>query len=220
MKKTLTLLGIGLALGMASQGATVSSNQTDVNQAGFTSFNFTLNNVDWLTSTEVLTPEVLLDSLDITTAATWYRGNPMGLAIYQSDSPNQWNYVGKSEWNGDTTSSGNRTFNFGNLEISSSTTYTAVFYGSKEAFDALATGNTLSSLAGGERPSVDNPLAAVGLRYSAEANHESMYTNEGTIYAIEAAPIVSFHVSNVPEPATASLGLFGLAALIMRRRRA
>lgn len=108
MKKTLTLLSIGLALGTASQGATVSSNQTDVDLAGFTSFNFTLNNVDWLTSTEVLTPEVLLDSLDITTAATWYRGNPMGLAIYQSDSPNQWNYVGKSEWNGDTISSGNR----------------------------------------------------------------------------------------------------------------
>jgi hypothetical protein len=49
MKKTLILLAIGLMANAGAEQITVTGPQTSDNQAGYTGFNFTLTNMDWLT---------------------------------------------------------------------------------------------------------------------------------------------------------------------------
>lgn len=216
MKKTLILLAIGLIANAEAATITVDGPQDSNNQTGYTAFDFTLTNTNWLTPSAPLTDEVLLKSLDITTAATWYRNNPMGIAIYEKNGET-WDFVGKSAWESSTTV-GKNTFTFSDLLLSSSSTYTAVFYGHESSFNGLSTGSTLTTLAGNQSPSETAPIVCAGLRQSGTGG-ESLYNSSGQTVS-NISPIVSFELQNVPEPATVSLGLLGLAALMMRRRRA
>lgn len=215
MKKTLILLAIGLMANAGAEQITVAGPQTSNNQAGYTGFNFTLTNTDWLTPSVPLADQVLLESLDLTTANTWYRNSALGIAIYEKNGET-WSFVGKSAWQASTTV-GKNTFTFSDLLLSSSTTYTAVFYGHESSFNNLSPESTLTSLAGGQSPSESSPLACAGVRLAANSNGEELYNQSGAIVS-NYVPIVSFAVQNVPEPATASLSLLGLAALMMRRR--
>lgn len=217
MKKTLILLAIGFMANAGAATITVSGPQEDSDQSGQTAFDFTLTNTNWLTASAPLTDEVLLESLDITTANTWYRNGALGIAVYEK-SGETWNFVGKSAWQSSTTV-GKNTFTFSDLLLSSSTTYTAVFYGHESSFNSLSAESTLTSLAGGQNPSEASPIACAGIRLESSSNGESLYNSSGTASS-NYVPIVSFELQNVPEPATAFLGLFGLAALMMRRRRA
>ncbi|WP_300777895.1 PEP-CTERM sorting domain-containing protein, partial [uncultured Akkermansia sp.] len=215
MKKTLTLLVIGLMANAGAEQITVTGPQTSNNQAGCTGFNFTLTNSGWLTPSAPLADQVLLESLALTTANTWYRNSALGIAIYEKNGET-WNFVGKSAWQA-SAPVGKNTFTFSDLLLSSSTTYTAVFYGHESSFNNLSPESTLTSLAGGQSPSESSPLACAGVRLATNSNGEELYNQNGTIVT-NYVPIASFAVQNVPEPATASLSLLGLAALMMRRR--
>ncbi len=223
MKKTFITSLISLACAAsASAGAvgTLTNTTDDTNQAGYTGFDFTLN-ADWLTASEGLTlnPTVELSGITIETANTWYRNNPMGIALFEKvDST--WNFVGKSDWK---TSApvGDNTFTFDNLALSSTTTYTAVFYGNAQAFSELAATSTLSGISSSsanisQNPTYEAPLVSAGIRLTSTTNSETLYTWNGTSSGTY-APKVSFSV--VPEPATATLSLLALAGLAARRRR-
>ena len=229
MKATLLALMTLGSLAMAEDVVTLSSPSPSNTQAGYTSFDFQLDD-SWLTKdpeATVLTEMVKLTSMEVSTAKTWYNKNQTqrnqgaGVAIYQK-SDTVWSFVGSSDWQKGYGEGAVLTFSFGDdFVLSSGTTYTAVFYGNETAFNGLTTGATLESLVGGENPSEDSPLAAFGMKsinYTQVPNF-SMYSNTGA--AQNQAPFVTFKVQNqnVPEPTTGTLSLLALAGLCIRRRK-
>lgn len=48
-----------------------------------------------------LVDQVLLESLDLTSANTWYRNSALGIAIYEKNE-DTWSFVGKSAWQAST----------------------------------------------------------------------------------------------------------------------
>lgn len=224
----------GMAMSM-SHAATVSwdisSPGTNNQQAGYTGFSFTLSNTTWLTGNADIPASVSLTSIDINIAPTWYTaakyvstGHPLGVAIMESNESGGWSYVGKSDtWltNAAVSAKTNSTFEFSNLVLDSSKTYTLVFIGDKTYFDAMTTGTVLTSLAGTENAvTTANPLAVAGLGLITGSDGEPMYGSGGAISA-GYKPVVTFHTEMIiPEPAAATLGLLGLAGLMLRRRRA
>ncbi len=225
MKKTLITAILACAAAASAADITLTSpGQTDDKRAGYTGFDFTLNNTAWLTPTpagSTLTEEVTLNSMTIKSYATWFRNKPMGIAIYQKVG-STWNFVGKSAWE-TSVPVGTNEFEFSSLDLSSATTYTAVFYGVESAFSSLAAGSTLTSLAGLEVPTAETPIAVAGLSLAtAVAGSETIYGGTPGTAATDYMPVVSFTVTNtpaIPEPTTATLSLLALAGLAARRRR-
>ena len=107
-----------------------------------TSFDFTLNNSTWLTTSETLPDSVLLQNLTIygRQVDKGFSGG-LGIAIFQKNQTSTWDLVGKSSWNnapyGPGTLVGSNPFDFEDLKLSTNVTYTAVFYGKNSTFNYL-----------------------------------------------------------------------------------
>lgn len=234
MKKTLiALLALG-SMAMADEEEVALSSPAWTDKSGYTSFDFVLDG-SWLTKdpeASKLTETVNLVGITLDAAATWYnkesthRNQGAGVAIYKK-SDNVWNYVGSSSWQtgygASQTQSRQMTFFIDDgLALSSTTTYTAVFYGNKDAFDELALGSTLTSLKGaGDAPTKENPIVAFGMKSVTPSDADfALYDNNGQLL-LNQSPWVTFTVqnTNIPEPTTGTLSLLALAGLCIRRRK-
>ncbi len=149
-----------------------------------------------------------------------------GLAIYEANAEKtSWSFIGKSNWL--TGPSETRSFSFDGLILNSSSTYTAIFYGHLDTFNALSTESSITSLSGvTSSPNASNPIIAVPLsglyNFANDPLGGSIYDINGILLEDKYyTPTVTFSLTNlVPEPSTSSLSLFGLTALLVRRRKA
>lgn len=223
MKKTLITLLTLSSVAVAEEPLTLSS-PADTQQAGYTAFDFVLNDSYLSGGSDTwfeTATEVNLNSITIKTANTWYRSGSVGLAIFQKDNTSttaSWDYVAKSDFK--TRTLGEMTFNFTDTSLTSSASYTVVFYGNESAFSGLDNMSTLTSLAGSQTPNENAPIATLGMRITNPKDDDfALYLNTGAKDSGNYAPYVKFTVSPVPEPATGTLSLLALAGLCARRRK-
>lgn len=155
-----------------------------------TSFDFTLNNSTWLTTSETLPDSVLLQNLTIygRQVDKGFSGG-LGIAIFQKNQTSTWDLVGKSSWNnapyGPGTLVGSNPFDFEDLKLSTNVTYTAVFYGKNSTFNYLKEGSTITSLEGTTSSIIewaDTPIAAPAIGVTSTNSHENIYKENGTLY--------------------------------------
>lgn len=155
-----------------------------------TSFDFTLNNSTWLTTSETLPDSVLLQNLTIygRQVDKGFSGG-LGIAIFQKNQTSTWDFVGKSSWNnapyGPGTLVGSNPFDFEDLKLSTNVTYTAVFYGKNSTFNYLKEGSTITSLEGTTSSIIewaDTPIAAPAIGVTSTNSHENIYKENGTLY--------------------------------------
>lgn len=102
------------------------------------------------------------------------------------------------------------------LLLDTTTTYTFLFTGISDA-----SGWTSSSTVGNTGQQQGIKIAAMGTSVPPSSGYpagEGLYTNTGG-FSTGFASVIRMDVSQVPEPSTAVLGLFGLSTLMLRRRR-
>ena len=177
-----------------------------------TSFDFTLNNSTWLTTSETLTDSVLLQNLTIYGPGTLVGSNPFDFEDLKLSTNVTYTAVfyGKDS-----------TFNY----LKAGSTITSL------------KGTTSSTIEW-----ADTPIAAPAIGVTSTNSHENIYKENGTPYdetdkvlmpgyedygiyisgLDRLTPVISFTLEtlpNVPEPTTSSLSLLGLATLMIHHRR-
>lgn len=196
-------------------------------------------------SPATLTGNVQLDQLTITGRSDNTGGAvTYGLLVLNLDDNT---VVGKSTGTGTSGANINLTFNFSatdgvsSLILNASSTYRFLMVtqatldlvqgapGITYLYNAGGTGAATAAGEGTDTLTISQGLAAPGVKvqtggtaddkcnFITGANGQSLGNNSGNYWA----PVLTdIQVTQVPEPATASLSLIGLAALMMRRRRA
>lgn len=217
-----------LALGVA-QGATIftTTNANAANNAGNGYYGFAtkLTSPGVMSTTtggeEATLPNtVYLNNLTLTMRNSG-SGNSFKVAIYAYTADGTvGELIGLSSNANDWSASAELTFNFDNVALDSTTTYQYLFVSENTVWDDL------NKAAGTENmDAYKGHAVSESLSMSSNASLPSgsgTYKNN-TLNSWEGAflPEVAFSTSNeaVPEPAAATMGLFGLGALLFRRRR-
>lgn len=217
-----------LALGVA-QGATIftTTNANAANNAGNGYYGFAtkLTSPGVMSTTtggeEATLPNtVYLNNLTLTMRNSG-SGNSFKVAIYAYTADGTvGELIGLSSNANDWSASAELNFNFDNVALDSTTTYQYLFVSENTVWDDLnktagtenmnaykshAVSESLSMSQGGSLPSG-----------SGTYKNNTLNSWEG-----QYLPVVAFSTSDkaVPEPAAATMGLFGLSALLFRRRR-
>lgn len=217
-----------LALGVA-QGATIftTTNANAANNAGngYHGFATKLTSPGVMSTTtggeEATLPNtVYLNNLTLTMRNSG-SGNSFKVAIYAYTADGTvGELIGLSSNANDWSASAELNFNFDNVALDSTTTYQYLFVSENTVWDDLnktagtenmnaykshAVSESLSMSQGGSLPSG-----------SGTYKNNTLNSWEG-----QYLPVVAFSTSDkaVPEPAAATMGLFGLSALLFRRRR-
>ena len=189
----------------------------------------------------------LLNSVTLTVYPAGYTQSNMttgfGIGIYEKQvtgDATTWMLVGKTDW-----VCGNADKQWGelifhaqdNVILSVDKTYTMAFFAGSEYFDSLYLGAKRNSMSGatcwvnGQPLPTTDSLAAIGLlREPGDSTGKVLLyaaANQGTETGV--TPYVSLNVtpfdtggvmpSNIPEPATTTLGLLALCGLAAHRRR-
>ncbi len=238
MKKTFYVL---LAAGALSQ---VMAEQVTLSPSGAsslpgessypeTAMNFTLDS-SWLNPQGLVLPEFVELSQMKVSISYPSQTEPLGVVIYELRDDDKWHSVAKSSnWldvraeTGDTCT---LTFEFANTRLSSTQAYAAAFYAHRDTFDSEPVSDVERFL-NGYGYTEAKPFVGLVLNYFDGIEGQGGYAGSRPNNYTETNPgayDVSFTVAwnsgdpaeGVPEPTTATLGLLGLAGLMLRRRRA
>lgn len=231
MQKTIIFI---LALSGIAMATDFSSTTGNSKGGGFGGFDITLDEESWIQNNTVdynAYTGLQLETITLGLYNTWYTHNNMttgfGVGIYEKTSESSWSLVGKTDWfqHNSNSYTGNHTFTVKDtVTLDFGTTYTLAFFAGSEYFDDLTIGSERTSMSGatewknGQPEATVEALAAVGLYVTQNVTGETMYGANNTTYTTY-TPNVTLSGQLVPEPATASLSLLGLAALMIRRRR-
>ena len=233
MKKTLIALSAIAGLALSAQGATIFTTTTPegTNRGnGYYGFTVSIADTNWTNSTIPSDiSEVNLESITLLTRdsgdATYTDDIKIAVYTYNDDGTTG-TFLGLSDAQSYLGNNQNITFNFDTdivLTNSGSTLYQFMFVSADATADDVDTFDEYKEVAKGWSITVTNNYATTSDSGTSPNIPKGWgtYTN-GTVSAWggQYLPVVTITTSEiVPEPATASLSLLGLAALMIRRRR-
>ncbi|MCD8271498.1 PEP-CTERM sorting domain-containing protein [Akkermansia sp.] len=229
MKPVISVISILLSLGTA-QAATIFST-TNINaasSAGNNYFGFATQLTSPVMSTttggeEATLPEtVYLNSLSLDMRSGSGSGTTFKVAIYTFTADGTvGDLVGLSSNANAWADGATLTFDFNNVELNSTATYQYLFVSEDTTWENL-------NLTAGTENMTAYRNHAVSASLSMSNNNVNLPSGTGTYknntlnsWEGRYLPAVNFSTSNevIPEPATATLGLLGMGALLLRRRR-
>ena len=229
MKPIISVIFILLSLG-AAQAATIFST-TNINaasSAGNNYFGFATQLVSPVMSTttggeEATLPEtVYLNSLSLDMRSSSGTGTTFKVAVYTFTADGTvGDLVGLSSNANAWADGATLTFNFNDVELTSSATYQYLFVSENTSWEDLNLTTGTENMAAYRNHAVSASLSMSNNTVNLPSGTGTYKNNTLNSWEGRYLPAVNFSTSNevVPEPATATLGLLGLGALLFRRRR-